>query len=212
MPKGKPAEDSHRPLDQEQDFNTPTVEPESTAAHNNPQLVEEQNPQLELPGTPEPDNPKVIRDGKMLAKFVRPHFEKEEDGDRYVGFEFAIPLTKDHEQNGHLPSEVLAEWDHMKNGNSSATGVRFNVTAAQTVAVGLMPGDPDSDLILVAAAMENSTLQYVNESGSGKRQQVIRLSFRAVVDQTEEAAKFAVDHHGDDVWISIQRTQGSLIE
>jgi hypothetical protein len=209
MPKGKRGD--HLPLDPQEDFENPTTEPGSIAEEQvgKDNVIEME--QLPLEGVPQPDEPKVIRDGKMLCSFVKPHFEKEEDGDRYVGFEFSFPLTPAHEESGHLPAEVMREWDHMKNGNSSVTVVRFGISEPQTVAIGLVPGDATNDLILVAAAIENPTLAYVNESGSGKRNKVIRFSFRAVVDQNETIARFAVDHHGDDVWISLQRTQGSLL-
>lgn len=190
------------PLDPVEDFGKPTTAPGSAA--------EQESKQLELEGTPKPDEPKAIRNGKMLAEFVRPHFQKEESGDRFVGFEFAFPLTKEHEENGHLPTEVLAEWKHMRKGNVKRTEVES--VAQQTIAVGLVPDDPENDLILVAAAIEHPILANVEEKGSGKTKKVIRFSFRAVVDQVEQNARFAVDHHGDSVWISIQRTQGSLLE
>jgi hypothetical protein len=192
------------PLDPVEDFAKPTTEPGSAAEQR---LGVTESPQLELEGT-KPDEPKAIRSGKMLAQFVRPHFEKEESGDRFVGFEFAFPLTKEHEENGHLPTEVLAEWKHMRKGNVKRTEVES--VAQQTIAVGLVPDDPQNDLILVAAVIEHPVLANIEDKGSGKTQKVIRFSFRAVVDQVEQIARFAVDHHGDPCWISIQRTQPRL--
>jgi hypothetical protein len=197
------------PLDPVEDFNRPTTAPGSHAADQVGTEQLEESKQLELEGA-KPAEPKVIRDGKMLAQFVRPHFEKEESGDRFVGFEFAFPLTKEHEENGHLPAEVLQEWKHMRKGNVKRTEVAS--VAPQTIAVNLVPDNPRDDLILVAAAIGHPILANVEEKGSGKTQKVIRFSFRAVVDQVEQIARFAVDHHGDPVWISIQRTQGSLLE
>lgn len=205
------------PLDPVEDFEKRTTVPGSVAEEEVGAIQEETqeeeatepSPQLELvPSTP--DIPRSIRNGKMLADFVRPHFGKEESGDRFVGFEFSFPLTSEHEENGHLPSEVIDEWKHMRKGNVKRTEVKS--VEPQTIAVGLVPDDPESDMILVSATIERPILASVQESGSGKTQQVIRLSFRAVVDQVEQIARFAVDHHGDPVWISVQRTQGSLLE
>ncbi len=207
------------PLDALEDFSNPTTAPGSPAEEElgvesalDSEITEEEqaeeSPQEELP-MDQPDTPKAIRDGKMLCEFVRPHFSKEEAGDRYVGFEFSFPLTKEHEENGHLPGEVIEEWQHMRNGNVKRTDVMS--IDPQTIAIGLVPDNAADDLILVAAKIEKPVLTIVEEKGSGKKGKVIRLSFRAVVDQVEQVAKFAVDHHGDSVWINLQRTQGSLL-
>ncbi len=207
------------PLNPVDDFSQPTTVPGSPAEEQvgaefevGPAEFEvgsePEQPALGLEGPPQPAEPKAIRNGKMLAQFVRPHFEKEESGDRFVGFEFAFPLTKEHEENGHLPAEVLAEWKHMRKGNVKRTEVES--VAQQTIAVGLVPDDPENDLVLVAAMIEHPVLASIEEKGSGKLQKVIRFSFRAVVDQVEQIARFAVDHHGDPVWISLQRAQDNL--
>lgn len=193
------------PLDPLEDFDNPTkIEP----AQAEPEAEAAPEEQLELEGT-KPDEPKMIREGKMLCEFVRPHFDKEESGDRYVGFEFSVALTKEHEENGHLPHEVLEEWLHMRKGNVKRTEVES--VAQQTIAIGLVPDDQEHDLILVAAAIQKPILAIVQETGSGKKGKVIRFSFRAVIGQLDQFAKFAVEHHGDSLWISLQRTQGSLL-
>jgi len=210
------------PLDAVEDFSQPTTVPGSLAEEQvgaepaeeqvgepepEPGPGQQEQEQLNLGDSP-PAEPKAIRNGKMLAQFVRPYFEKEESGDRFVGFEFAFPLTKEHEEDGHLPAEVLAEWKHLRKGNVKRTEVES--VAQQTIAVGLVPDDPENDLTLVAAMIEHPVLANVEEKGSGKTQKVIRFSFRAVVDQVEQIARFAVDHHGDPVWLSMQRAQDSL--
>jgi len=218
------------PLDPVEDFQKPTVVPGSPAADALPEAAEEaeeefggptlvedseeaeetsEAEQLEIPGT-QTVEPPVIRDGKMLAEFVRPHFDKEEGGDRYVGFEISLALTPAHDSNGHLPAKILEEWLHMRNGNSK----RIDVTGvdAQTIAIGLVSNDPESDLILVAAAIQNPVLAVVKDTGSGKSKTVIRLKFKAVVELEKNFSDFAVNHFGDPIWFSIQRTQGSLLE
>jgi len=230
MPKGKGHEGTHLPLDPNEDFSNPLAVPGSEAdglvGHNEPEeqsseeieeivqdIAEGTTEQLELPGA-QADVPKVIRNGKMLAQFVKPHFEKEEGGDRYVGFEISLPLTPEHEENGHLPNEVIKEWQHFRNGNVKRTEIR--AIAAQTITIALVPDnnpdDHEMEITLTAAAVKKLILAAVMEKGSGISREVVRLSFRAIVEQTPNLANFAVNHHGDPVWFSMQRTQGSLLE
>lgn len=97
----------------------------------------------------------------------------------------------------------------MREGNVSLSKVES--IEPQTITIGLVPDDPKSDLVLTAAMIDKPILAKVEEKGSGKKSKIIRFTFRAVVEQTNETARFAVDHHGEDVWISIDRTQGSLL-
>src|SRR5256885_15152724 len=66
---------------------------------------EDEGQQLVLEGTAAPDTPKVIRNGKMLCEYVRPHVKKEESGTRHIALEFSFPLTPEHAENGNLPIE-----------------------------------------------------------------------------------------------------------
>jgi len=197
----------------EDDFFEPNVIPGTEAAEMlSEQAAEagtedtEQAEQLELEGT-QVDVPLVVRNNKLLCEFVRPHFERDSDGARSVGFEFSFPLVTAHQD--YLPREILMEWDHLRQGNASL--VKCRGVRPQNVTIGLVPDDPDNDLILVAARIERPVLAEVEEKGSGKKSKVIRLTFRAVVDQIDAVARFAVDHHGDVVWISLETTQGSLL-
>lgn len=187
---------------------TPAAEDLTLQEADQPPAEEQQDLPMDMP-----EVPKVVRNGKMLAEFVRPHFEKEEAGDRWVGFEFAFPLTIEHEKpenEGCLPTEVFEEWQHIKLGN--VTLIKVTSVESQTLAVGLVPDDSEHDLILTNAVITHPVLQIVEEKGKGKGKKVVRFSFRAVVPQIEGIARFAVDHHGDPVWINLQRAQETLFE
>jgi len=186
--------------EEELDITGGTTHEEEAAAEE-----EEEPEQLELGGVAI-DTPQVIRNGKMLCEFVRPHFERAEDGSRFVGFEFSSPLIEAHKDV--LPPEVVREWDHMREGNVSY--VKVESVEAQTIAIGIVPDDEVNDLLLISAIIQRPILAKIEEKGSGKKQRVIRFSFRAVVDQTDTIAQFAVEHHGDAVWISIRKPQGEL--
>ena len=84
--KGKPVL-AGRPIDPKEDFDNPTKR------------------QTEIPGTPQAEAPQAVRGKMMLAKYVRPHYEKDEKDQYSLSLEFSFPLTKDHE--GLLPPEVL---------------------------------------------------------------------------------------------------------
>lgn len=190
--KGKAGD--HKPLDPAEDFDKPVKKPEQLAMDA---------------GNQESDQPQPIQHGKMLAQFVQVVMEKEEDGTRYLGFEFSFPLTLQHEKDGHLPGEVVDEWKHIR--KSGATLVRFEVPP-QTIAVGLVPDNKEDDLMLVAAEIRRPTLDVVEETGSGKTQKVVRFKFRAFVEADKKFWDFTFNHFGESVWLSLKKTQASLLE
>lgn len=193
------------------DFDAPNVVAGTAAAEDLTEQAPAEPEQQELGiEDSEPEEPEPIREGKMFCEFVRPIFRMDTDGVRYVGHEFAILLTPKHEDNGHLPSEVVREWRHVREGNTKRTEVKS--IEPQTIAVGLVPDDKDNDMMLVGAFIEHPILAEVEVKGKGATNKMIRFTFRAFLEQTPKHAKFATDHYGDPVWISMQRTQGSLLE
>jgi hypothetical protein len=176
---------------------------------------EEPEEQKELPGTAAAaDNgqPKSVRDGKMLAKYVRPHYDKDSKDAYVVGLEFSFPLTKDHEKL--IPPDVAHSWKSIKSGRNGRKIVDIDVDP-HVVHIYLAPDDKPY-LSLLFALITNANLALIEETGSGKATDVIRYSFRiqhpSEGSENENLREFADTHFEKQVWLKMEVVQGSLLK
>jgi hypothetical protein len=181
----------------------PSFEPETTA----PEKEKKEKPaQQELPNVGKPETPKVVRAGRMLAHFVRAHFDRDGKDRAVAVLEVSFPLTPEHK--GMLPSQVEKQWKNIKDGGVTSVTVRD--IPAQTVNISLLP-DGSDDLVLVGALIQKATLALKVEKGKGKEVEVIRYSFRISTERSKEIIKFATTYDGSEIWITSKRTQASLL-
>lgn len=177
-------------------------------ATKKPQKPETNEKQADLIKAPEePVKPKAVQAGFMLATFVKPHFDREKGDQRIIGFDLSFPLTDDHE--GFIPKEVEEMWEVL--GDDGAKLIGRIAVAPHTVEIALAP-EPGDALKLSAATIDRAALAVIEEKGAGEAQEVIRFSFRAIVDLDKENGRFALAHYGDMVWVRMRRTQGKLTE
>jgi hypothetical protein len=215
------------PLDPVEDFNNPTTVPGSPAdaevghdeeleaeaqefAETVATPADERTPtQQELPGTETvPDAPQVIRNKQMLVKFVEAIMARDTDDNALLKMKFSFMLTPEHE--AYLPSEVVEAWNIVKQGHCK----RYDIIEVppQTIEVNLVPDDEGAppDLKILSATIEKPSLQFIEESGSGKNKSGIRFSFLAIMDRDVAPTEFAIKFDGDDVWLAMGSTQGRL--
>jgi hypothetical protein len=182
------------PLDPNEDFDAP---------------VRKEPEQQTLPGVEakEADTPKPVRNKKMLANFVQAILFRDTDDAPMLKFEFSFPVTPEHEE--YLPEEVWDAWKIVKRGHCK----RYDVLAVphQTITIAQVPDDKD-DLRIVGCQIDRPSLQVIEESGQGKNKVGIRFSFRAILERDKDSTRFAIAHDGEDVWITMRETQGTLLK
>lgn len=148
-------------------------------------------------------NPSIQGD-KMLAKFVRPHFDMEED-DRIIELEFSIALSDAH--RALVDSEILAGWEFIEKHNPK--GVFGIDVPPQTIDLFLSPNE-DAELHLTAAEVTQAKLSLVEKTGDGKTEKIMRLQFRLVTELMKNITTFATTQYGNAVWIRMGAAQGVL--
>ena len=157
-----------------------------------------------------PETPNAVRNGRMLATYVRPHLDKNKDGEPTVALEISFPLTEEHGKDGLLPPEVISAWKFMQKGNVKRIDV-LDITP-QTIDFRITPTDPDKVLHIFGATISHAQLAVIEKEGEGKAQQIIRYSFRATVDLTKEIDRFVCWQFDNTFWISARATQKRLGE
>lgn len=166
--------------------------------------------QGEIPGTQEAapaERPQVVRGDLMLAEFVKPHYTKDKEGQRFVELEFSFGLTREHA--GKIPPQVEDAWKFIKRGiNKTMGSIEID---PHVVAVHLAP-DEKPEVSLLFASITHGALATIEEKGSGEAKDVIRFSFRVRTEVEGNVCEFADNQFGTAVWIRMQEAQGRLKE
>jgi hypothetical protein len=210
------------PLDPVEDFNQPTTVPGSPASEQIGKSIEEQaqdfadkvagprEPEQQmLPGVESvPDTPQFIRNKQMFADFVEAVLARDKDDGPLLKLKFSFMLTPEHE--AYLPGEVVGAWRIVKMGGCK----RYDIIdmPPQTITINEVPDDEEvTDVKIVSAVIEKPSLQFIEESGSGKNKSGIRFSFTAVTGRDDDPMEFAIQHDGDGVWITLAATEPKLL-
>jgi hypothetical protein len=193
-PAKKTGKRGPRPLDVVKDFDTPTKKKEEPA----------QKALLEVPV--EEKVPAVVKD-KMRVNYVRPHFERLKSGTRTIALEISFALTDAHDDL--LPKRIKEGWTFMTKKGYKRLDI---IEVPGQRAAFFMAPDMEEAVVLPAAKVTHTSLQVIEETGSGKEKKVIRLSFRLQVEMSHEVAKFAEWHFGDELYMRMHETQEELFD
>lgn len=190
--KGKKGD--HKPLDPVKDFEEP-VQREL--------IQEEQDENADVP---------AVKKGYAVASFVKPHLERDKDDKAFIAFELSFPLLEEHEKKNILPARIVEGWKALvKHGLDK---VSIPNVPPQVVELALAPDAiaKQTCLKLEFAEIERANVSVLEEKGSGKSKEVIRLTFRAKCELDNESMRFARLHFGHDVWLKLKQVQGDLLE
>ena len=163
--------------------------------------------QEKLLDTEAPEVPKAVRNGQMFVKFVRVKLDSDDDG-RRLGLEISFPLTDEH--NGMLPKQIKHALDFIKEGGAKL--VRVTEIPPQSIELRMAPDMDETLLSKHGMTIESATVSLVEQTGEGKAEDVIRFSFTAWMELTKEALEFAAFNFDSNLWLSMERTQGNLLE
>lgn len=169
--------------------------------------------QQPLPGAiEEQTGPALVVNGRMLCEYVKPHFTRDKDDDRFVSLEFSTKLTEAH--STVLPRSVLGARDFISNGHSEdGTGNKVEgiPVKPQTVRIFLTSDTKDEELMIVGATITHAKVQIVEERGNGEAVKFLRYSFRVMDERSKNILNFACWNDGRAVWLESRATQESLL-
>jgi hypothetical protein len=167
---------------------------------------------LDIGGTMEEQpGPITVVNGRMLADFVKPHFSRDSNDDRFIALEFAVKLTEAH--TTILPKAVLNAWNYLRDGGSEAeaTGVMGVVVKPQTVRIYLTSDSKEEELMIVGGLITNGKVQIVEERGKGEAVKYTRFSFRIEQERSKNIVNFGAWSDGKSFWLDSKATQASLL-
>jgi hypothetical protein len=189
--KSKPHQQAP-PLDEVKDFETPT----------------KQEKLLDAEAAQEP----VVRNGYLVANFVKPHLERNKDDKAFIAFELSFPLTDEHKNHGLLPSRIIEGWTALTKHGFDKVSVPD--VPAQTVELALAPDSIEKQTCLKMPFTEitNVCVLVVQTKGSGEAKDETHLRFRVKTEMASELWRWAAVHFGHIVWLKMSQSQGSLLE
>lgn len=183
------------PLDEKKDLDQ--------AATNDPPnqgelIKEEQEPQ-----------PAVVK-GRIAAKFLKPIFgNAPKSGDRLISLCMVVMLTKEHDDDNVVPSQVKSAWHFIAKHDRKRVDISV---PGQIVKFYLAHDDKDEQLVLPAAKVTNCSIAVVQKKGEGEAVKQIRLSWRYQVPWSKEVERFAASNYGPVYWIVTKNTEESLFD
>jgi hypothetical protein len=159
------------------------------------------HPDLEAENSPEPQ----VRGNKVLVNFVRCRPDADEEGERFIHMEMAATLAKE-------TVEVLPDFL----GDAFHSLIKGHLTKveldSETVLYArlFIASDHDACAIAASVVLERVRLQTVEEKGSTKSRQVIRLAFSLPIPQTDQVAVWACNNHGNLMWLELEEANRKL--
>lgn len=156
--------------------------------------------------TREPE--KLVRNRRMLVTYVKPHFDRNKKGHRYVALEVSQVLSPEHD--GLLAKPIADAYNDIAKKNRKRVDL-INIKQ-QAAKFYTTYDDSNPSLEILAAKVTHVSLQVIEEKGTGKANKVIRLSFRLRVPLSRDVAHFSEWTFGDAYWLRMQEAQGNLLE
>lgn len=154
----------------------------------------------------------VVRNGYLVANFVKPHLERNKDDKAYIAFELSFPLTDEHKNHGLLPNRIVEGWNALTKHGFDKVSVPD--VPAQMVELALAPDSIEKQTCLKMefAEITNVSVLVVQTKGSGEAKDETHLRFRAKTEMASELWRWAAVHFGHTVWVKMQTVQSSLLE
>lgn len=189
--KGK----KNRPLNPKRGFNEPTHRPPAA-----------QGTLVEIPPK-EPE--KLVENNRMKVSYVKPHFDRNKKGNRFVSLECSHAVTAIHKDL--LPEIIIEAWQDIVKKNR--TRLDLKGIPSQMAKFYLSHDIGEAALEIPAARITHVSLQVIEETGTGKANKVIRLRYRLRVPLSRDVAHFSEWNFGDQYYLVMDAAAGdNLLE
>jgi hypothetical protein len=183
-----------KPLNQKKDFDNP--------AKRDP----DQGTLVEIPPK-EPEQ--LVQNDRMKVSYVKPHFDKNKKGNRYVALELSQVVTALHKDL--LPDLIIDGWQDITKKNR--TRLDLKGIPSQMVKLYMAHDIGEAALEMPVAKVTHVSLQLIEETGTGKAHKVIRLRYRLRVPLSRDVAHFSEWNFGDAYYLVMAEAAGdNLLE
>src|SRR5258707_14864348 len=159
-------------LNQKKDFDQPT------------KRAPAQGTLVEIPPK-EPE--KLVENDRMKVSYVKPHFDRNKKGNRFVSLECSQVVTALHKDL--LPELIIDGWEDLAKKNRKRIDL-INVPS-QMAKFYLAHDIGEAALEIPAARVTHVSLEVIEETGTGKANKVIRLRYRLRVPLSRDVAHFS---------------------
>jgi hypothetical protein len=169
--------------------------------------------QQSLPGASATPHNAFVRNRYIIANFVKAHLERDKSDKPFISFEFSFPLHEEHEAPKILPKRILEAWKVLVDAHLDK--LAFRGVPPQVIELALAPDmqSREGALELPFTEITHAHIDAIEEKGSGKSKEVIRLTFRAKCELDNENMRFARQHFGHTLWVKfVDEVQGSLLD
>ena len=181
-------------LNQKKDFDNPNrQEPEQSTLVTIPPKEPEQ----------------LVENDRMKVSYVRPHFDRNKKGNRYVALELSQVVTALHKDL--LPELIIDGWQDITKKNR--TRLDLKGIPSQMVKLYMAHDIGEAALEMPVAKVTHVSLQLIEETGTGKANKVIRLRYRLRVPLSRDVAHFSEWNFGDTYYLVMEEAAGdNLLE
>lgn len=183
----------------------------STKPTKSVSMASQEQQVLDIGGTlEEQPGPITVVNGRFNAEYLKPHFSRDRNDDRFVALEFAVKLTEAH--TTILPKSVLGAWDYLRSENGNNPDAVLGVKVKpQTVYIYSAADTKDEELMIVGGVITHAKVQIVEERGKGEAVKYTRYSFRVENERSKNILTFADWNDGKNFWLDCKQTQASLL-
>lgn len=183
-----------RPLNQRKDFDNP---------------VKKDPAQGTLVEIPPKEPEKLVENDRMKVSYVKPHFDRNKKGNRFVSLECSQVVTALHKDL--LPELIIDGWEDLAKKNRKRIDL-INVPS-QMAKFYLAHDIGEAALEIPAARVTHVSLEVIEETGTGKANKVIRLRYRLRVPLSRDVAHFSEWNFGDQYYLVMDEAAGdNLLE
>lgn len=157
-----------------------------------------------LANADEAKKPVAVQNDRIHATYLGLGLERDKENRKLLHLDFSFNL-ENGQMTGLIPDRVAEAWNFLAKTDNKLIEVR-NLEPI-TLAVFKNPTEKETLLHLPGATFSKAVIAIREEVGKGKTIEVVRFSFRLLVERTAELIKFAAWRDTEDFWIELPATQ-----
>jgi len=150
--------------------------------------------------------PAQVQNGFALVNFVDATLERDKEDNGFILYKISLPLSDEHKK--YVPRKVRKSWDALLECDMKRAMIKE--LRPHLCEFACAPDGDDKSLKIEAAGIEKVTLDLIQETGTGKTKEYVRLTFVARMSVSDQTIRFARIHFGHNVWLFWEQAQKEL--